>query len=208
METNDKGLWKSLETWMPHLFILAGVFSLIAGANYGVTSLFDSISFNSGVGLTVLLARVASLLGVAGLSALILERNSRLGKLSRGVVVLALLFTVALLSSAVLQIFGTDVPFAAVLGMGTVILSLITYSLFGVGILRTDAYPTLVGVMLLGATVALLFGLFGRAVLHIGVVGTTAEFILFGTHIVIGYSLLSERAIGDQAELPRETAPE
>lgn len=193
---------------MPHLFLLAGVFSLIAGANYGVTSLFDSISFNSGVGLTVLLSRVASLLGVAGLSVLILERNSKLGKLSRVVVVLALLFTVALLSSAVLQISGTDVPFAAVLGMGTVILSLITYSLFGFGILRTDAYATLVGVLLLGATAALLFGLLGRAVLPIGVVGTIAEFGLVVTHIVIGYSLLSEREIGDYAELSRETTPE
>lgn len=205
METTDTGLWESLERWMPHLFLLAGVFSLIAGANYGVTWLFDSISFNSEVGLTVLLARVASLLGVAGLSVAILGRDTRLGKLFRVVVVVALLFTIALLSSAVLQIFGTDVQFAAVLGMGTVILSIVTYSLFGIGILHTGAYARRVGIMLLGATGALLFGLFGRVVLPIGVVGTTAEFILVVTHVIIGYSLLSEPGLVDQADLSRES---
>lgn len=201
-------LWESLETWMPYLLLIAGVFSLIAAANYGVAWLVDSISFNSVVGLTVLLGRVASLLGVAGLSAQILEQNPRLGKLSRVVVVLALLFTVALLSSAVLQNFGTDVSFAAVLGLGTVTLSLVTYSLFGAGILHTGAYAGRVGVLLLGATVALLFGLFGRAVLPIGVVGTIAEFGLVVTHIAMGYSLLSDPALGDRAELSQEMAAE
>lgn len=208
MESNDTGLWESLETWMPHLFLVAGVFSLVAAANYGVASLFDSISFNSWVGLTVLLARVASLLGVAGLSVRILDRSSKVGKLSRGVVVVALLFTIALLTSAVLKNLGADPPLTAVLGLGTVVLSLVTYSLFGATILRTDAHATLVGVLLVGATVALLFGLLGRAFLPIGVVGTVAELLLGVTHVGIGYQLLTKSAPRDRAELSSKTAAE
>lgn len=208
MASNDTGLWESLENWMPHLFVVAGVFSLVAAANYGVTELFDSISFNSWVGLTVLLARVASLLGVAGLSARILAQSSKVGRLSRAVVVMALLSTVALLTTAVLKNLGIEPPLQAVFGLGTVALSLVTYALFGAAILRTGAYARLVGVLLLGATVALLFGLFGRAVLPVGVVGTVAEFGLFVTHVAIGYRFLHGSAPEDQAELTPESVAE
>lgn len=206
MASNDTGPWETLETWMPHLFLVAGAFSLVAAVNYGVTSLFDSISFNSWVGLTVLLARVASLLGVAGLSARIVDRSTRAGTASRVIVVVALLFTVALLASAVLNNFGADPPLTAVVGLGTVVLSLVTYSLFGTAILRTDAHATLIGVLLIGATVALLFGLLGRAFLHIGVVGTVAELTLVVTHIGIGYRLLSESTSAVGAGLTGESA--
>ena len=125
---------ETLETWVPLLFFVAAGFSLIAAVNYGVAELFDSISFNSWAGLTVLLARVTSLLGVAGLSARILDRGPKVGKLSRVVVVVAFVFTVGPLTSAVLQNLGAEPPLTAVLGLGTVILSLATYSLFGIAI--------------------------------------------------------------------------
>lgn len=208
MAPNDSGLWESLETRMPHLFLVAGALSLVAAGNYGVTSLFDSVSFNSWIGLTVTLGRVASLLGVAGLSARIIERSSILGKLSRVVVVVAFLFTVTLLASGVLNNLGVDPPLAAVFGIGTVALSIVTYSLFGVAVLRTGAYDTLVAGLLLGATVALLFGLFGRAALPLGVVGTVAELGLVVTHVGIGYRLSSESPPVEAAELASETAAE
>lgn len=81
-----------------------------------------------------------------------------------------LLSTIALLISAVLKNLGIEPPLQSVVGLGTVALSILTYSLFGAAILRTGAYTRLVGGLLLGATVALLFGLFGRAVLPIGIV--------------------------------------
>lgn len=208
MTSNGTKLWESLETRMPHLFLVAGAFSLIAAANYGVAELFNGISFNSWIGLTVLLGRVASLLGVAGLSAHILNRSSKVGKLSRVVVVVAILFTFALLTAAVLKNLGIDPPLTAVLGLGTVVLSLVTYSLFGIAILRTGAHATLVGVLLIGATVALLFGLLGRAFLPIGVVGTAAELGLVVTQVGIGSHLLTESAGGDRAELTPEMAAE
>jgi hypothetical protein len=187
MSSNDKGLWETLQTWMPRLFLVAGAFSLIAAGNYGVSWLYDSVSFDSWIGLTVLLARLASLLGVAGLSARLVDRTARLGNLSRVVVGLALVFT---------------------LGLGTVALSLITYTLFGIAVLRTGTHPLIVGILLLGATVALSFGLFARAALPIGVVGTVAELGLVVTHVGIGYRLLTESASGDRSDLRPETAAE
>jgi len=208
MSSNDKGLWETLQTWMPRLFLVAGAFSLIAAGNYGVSWLYDSVSFDSWIGLTVLLARLASLLGVAGLSARLVDRTARLGNLSRVVVGLALVFTLALATSAVLQNLGTDPPLMPVLGLGTVALSLITYTLFGIAVLRTGTHPLIVGILLLGATVALSFGLFARAALPIGVVGTVAELGLVVTHVGIGYRLLTESASGDRSDLRPETAAE
>lgn len=208
MVPNDTGLWESLENRMPYLFLVAGVFSLVAAANYGVAELADSISFNSWVGLTVLLSRVAALLGVAGLSARILSRNAKVGKLSRAVVVLALVFAGALLTTAVLENLGIKTPLQAVFGLGTIALTLVAYVLFGATILRTDAHARLVGVLLLGATVVLLFGLFGKAAFPIGVVGTIAEFGLFVTYAAIGYRLLSDPAPEGSPERTPETVAE
>lgn len=205
MATDDRGLWEPLENRMAYLFLVAGVLSLAAAANYGVAELLDSVSFNSWVGLTVLMARVVSLIGVAGLSVRLVDRHRNVGRLSRAVVGLALLSTVGLLTTAVLGNLGVELPVAAVLGLGTIALSLITYSLFGVAVLRTGAHDPLVGVLLLGTTVALLFGLFGRAAFPIGVVGTVAEFGLFVTHVAIGYRFLSGSAPGGSEELTPET---
>jgi hypothetical protein len=208
MSKHRSSLWESFENRAPLLFLAAGLLSLVAGVNYGVTELFDSISFNSWVGLTVLLARVASLLGVAGLSVRLRDRNARVGKVSRAVVVLAIVCTVALLVSGVLSNLGAEHSIQAVLGLGTVALSLITYLLFGVAVLRIDSHSRLVGPLLLVAAVALLFGMFGRAALPIGVVGTAAEGALFVTHVAIGYRLMAEPESKDHAELSPETVAE
>jgi hypothetical protein len=205
---DDTSAWKELENWAPHLFITAGILSLVAAANYGVAELFDNISFSSWVGLSVLLARVASLLGVAGLSVRIMNRSTGVGKLSRVIVVLALLSTGGLLTTAVLGNLGIETPVETALGLGTVALSLVTYSLFGAAVLRTGGHDRLIGALLLGATVALLFGLFGRAALPVGVVGTIAELGLFATHLIIGYRLRTETLPEERAEPTRETVVE
>lgn len=204
MSVTDTGPWNGLENWMPRLFFAAGFLSLVAAANYGVAELFDSISFSSWIGLSVLLARVASLLGVAGLSVHIANRSRKLGKLSQVVVVLALLSTAGLLTTAVLANLGIETQVEAAFGLGTVALSLLTYSLFGAAIVRTGSHARVIGGLLLGAAVALLFGLFGRAALPVGVVGTIAELGLFVTHFAIGHRL----RIGAPPEGSAEPTPE
>lgn len=190
---------------MPHLFLVAAGFSLVAAANYAVPVVVEDLSFNTWVGLTVLLARVASLLAVAGLSARILDRSPRLGTASRVVVGLAVVATLGLLTSAVLQNLGTESSLQPVLGLGTVGLSLLTYLLFGAAVLHTGAHARLVGIMLLGACVALLFGLFGPALVPIGVVGTVAELGLVATHVAIGFRLLTDTAASKRTDAPPET---
>lgn len=203
--------FKTLEQWSPRLFLLAGGILLIAAANYAVTHLVDTITFNSWVGLTVLIGRLASLLGVAGLSVQILHRNSRLGKLSRVIVSLAILFTTGLLVTAILSNLGVDNPIAPIFGLGTILLSIITYFLFGIVIIRTGAYSTLIGGLLLTATAGLLWGFFGQMILAerwLGVIGTIAEGVLFATHIAIGYRLLNQENSTDRADPVSNTASE
>lgn len=187
-------LFKTLEDWSPELFLLAGGILVIASSNYAVTYLVDSITFNSWIGLTVLLGRLASLLAVAGLTVRIVKRSPRLGKLSQGVVTLAIIFTTGLLLTAILSNVGVSNPLAPIFGFGTIMLSILTYLLFGIVILRTGAFSKLIGFLLLGATVGLLWGFFGQILLPqrlLGVIGTGAEGVLFVTHFGIGYWLLN-----------------
>lgn len=199
--------WKSLAAWSPRLFVVAGTLSLVAAVNYAVTFLVDGIAFNEWIGLTVLLARLASLLAVAGLSAGIAIRRPRLGTLGRVVVTLAFAFATVLLAVATMSALGYEPPLAAVFGLGTVALSLLAYSLFGVLVLRSGAHPAPVGWLLLVATAGLLFGLFGRVALPLGLVGTAAELVLAATHVGIGYTLRTRTVPSRSTEPAPESAP-
>lgn len=97
----------------------------------------------------MLLGRLAVLLALGGLSIRIADRSPRLAKWGRGFVSLAAAFTTGLFVLAVLAGLGVTPPLIAVFGLGTFALSFLTYSLFGVGIVRTGAYPTLIGSLML-----------------------------------------------------------
>jgi hypothetical protein len=206
-------VWKSLEKWTPQLFLVAGVILVVASANYAMTVLLDSVTFNSWVGLTVVIGRWVSLLGIAGLSIGIANRSRRVGILSRVVVSLAILFTTGLLVTAILSNVGVTTPLSAIFGPGTILLSIVTYATFGIGILRTDAYSTLIGGLLLVMTVGLLWGFIGQIALGetetmLGIIGTTAEAILFATNLAIGYRLGTELELRGSAEPASDTIPE
>ena len=66
MATATSTVWDSLEQWTPRLFLLAGVILIVASANYAVPVLLEGVEFNSWIGLTVVVGRWVSLLGVAG----------------------------------------------------------------------------------------------------------------------------------------------
>lgn len=208
MATQNVTWWESLEQWTPRLFVLAGIILLVAAVNYAVTFLVDSIEFNAWIGLTVIIGRVVSLLGVAGLSVWIVSRKPRQGKMSRVVVSLAIIITTGLLVSAVLRNLGFEPPLTPVLGLGTVALSIVTYALFGALLLRSDTASPLLGSLLLVAVVALLFALFGRIALPLGVVGIIAEGVLFLAHIAMGYHLRTGPEPEDQVEPAPDTVVE
>lgn len=188
--------FETLEQWSPSLFLVAGVILFVAAANYAVTYLLAGVGFNAWVGLAVVVGRWVSLLAVAGLTVGIASRSPRLGTLSRVLVSAAVLFTSGLVATAVLSNLGISTPLAAVFGLGTILLSILTYLVFGLAIVRTGGYPTLIGGLLLAATVGLLWGFFGQMVLPetlLGVVGTGAEAVLCLTHLAIGYRLRTGR---------------
>lgn len=62
----------------------------------GVAYLVDGISFDLMVGNFMLFGRLAIIFGLGGLSAEVATRSPRLGKISRGVVVVAAVFTIIL----------------------------------------------------------------------------------------------------------------
>ena len=190
--------WKSLERRSPRLFLLGGVFVLVFALHNGQVYLTDA-TFVDWIYPTVLLGRLAAFLGVAGLSVRVADRNLRLGRVSRTVVLLAVLSTLGLLVSVLLEQVGFETSFVAVFGITTVVLTLVTFGLVGAAILRTGAFSTLIGGLLLAAVVPILAILFGGTALPgrlIGAVGETALFLIF---VAVGYLLRAEFAPTDRA---------
>lgn len=195
----NTALWDTLEQWSPRLFLLGSVFILIFALHNGIVYLTDA-TFQDWMYPSVLLGRLAVLLGIAGLSVQLVSHTPQVGKLGRVVVVVAVGFTIGLLVLGPLEMAGIfSTPFIGVVGLGTVILSVLTYALFGVAILRTGAYSTLIGGLLLAATVVLLALFVGLMTFPARLAGAVGEGALFALFVSIGYSLRAEFEATDRA---------
>lgn len=199
MAGSSTTLWESLEEWSPRLFLLGGILILIFALHNGQVFLTDA-TFNNWIYPTVLLGRLAVFLGIAGLSVRVANRSPRFGKPGRVVVAVAVVSTIGLLMLGILDQIGVSTPIIAVFGIGTVVLTVITYALFGVAIIRTGAFSTLIGGLLLAAIVPILAVLFGRIALPVRLLGAISESALFVIFVVIGYVLRTEFAPTDRAE--------
>jgi hypothetical protein len=196
--------WQTLEDWSPKLFFLAAIFSLVYVLNGGLAFLVESYTFNDWLGLAVLLGRWAALSATAGLSVQLVKRSPRLGKASRAVAALAIVVASALLALAILQNAGSAFAFLPVIGISTFALSAITFSLFGVAILRTGAYATLVGGFLLAVALVLLIIFIGQQFVPVGLIGAL-EGLLALLYFGIGYGLQRRTAQAEQRERPLES---
>lgn len=196
--------WESLEAWSPTLFLVGCALELIFAANHGIAFLVDGVSFVDWLYPTVLLGRLAILLGVAGLSVRIADRNPRLGTLGRVVVSLAAVFTTGLLTLSTLAIAGVSTQIIAVFGIGTVVLTVLTYALFGAMIVRTGAFTAPVGGILLVASVAVVGVFVGTRTLPTGLVGAAGE----GTMVVLFLALWYALGAGSLATGRAEPAPD
>jgi hypothetical protein len=192
--------WESLEQWSSYLFILGGVFLLVYASHRGMALLIDAISYNEGFYPAILLGRLTALLGIGGLTVGFVNRNPRLGKLSRIVVSVATMITVVFFALATLDSAGFTTPLIGLFGLSTFILSVIAFSLVGIAIVRTGAYSPVIGALLLAVTVTLLALFVGLTVLPAEIMGTVGEGILFALFVSIGYVLQSETAPTDRAE--------
>lgn len=184
--------WESLKAWSPRLFLVGFALELVFAVTHGVAYLVESFTFIDWLYPTVLLGRLAVLVGLAGLSVQIASHNDRLGLVSRGVVVAAMLFTTGLVTLSILQLFEITTQLIAVFGIGTVVLTLLTFLLYGVIGIATDAYPTVVGGLLLVATLAVLFVLVGQSAFSTNVRGAVGEGVNAFVFLAIWYRLRTE----------------
>jgi len=202
------GVLQSLEEWSPRLFLLGAVFELVFATNNGLAFLMDGFSFIDWLYPTVLVGRAAVLIGIAGLSVQVVNQSPRVGKWSQGVLAMAFVFTVGLLSLSLLTIVGVTTPIIAVFGIGTVVLTIITYALFGVVILRTGAFSTRIGSLLVVAAVAVLGVFVGLSFLPTRLVGGIGEGALFLLFLATWYSLRADSVRTDGVEPASATAAE
>lgn len=197
-DNTQRGNWlvvlsRYLERWSPVLFFVASGILLIGAVHRGAVLLSDGLTYNDWIGVTKLFGRLLVLLGIAGLSVRITNRHSGLGTLSSVVVSVAALFALVLTGMAALAAAGFSVATLALVGLGTFVLSVSTYLLFGVAIIRTGAYSTRVGGLLLAAAVALLAVFVGQQFAPVDVVGVFVESTLFVLYLSIGHVLRTGR---------------
>lgn len=191
----------------PHLFFFASVILLVAAVHRGSTFLLEGVSHNSWVSLVKLFGRLAALLGIAGLSFRISRHSPWFGKASRAVASAAILTTVVLMALITAENVGLTSGLVPVVGLGTFLLSVGTYSLSGIAIVRTRAYPVLIGELLLAAAVSLLVVVFGSLVLPIQWMGVIIEAILFLLYFGIGYSIRAGDVLTGGTEPASDTIP-
>lgn len=196
-----------LERRSSQLFLFAGVIFLLTAVYRGSAFVVDGISFNLSIANVMLFGRLAVLLALGGLSVQVADRNPRLAKWGRGVVSLAAAFTVVLFTLAVLASVGVTTPLIAVFGLGTFLLSFVTYSLFGVGIVRTGAYSTLIGGLVLAAAAGLLAVFVGQMFFPTGLIGSVVEGGLSLIYFAVWYLLRSEATVTQSVDTAVESTP-
>lgn len=197
--------WVAIERWSPSLFLIAGLFLFIGASTSGVALLMEARQFDNWLGITLEFGRLAALLGTAGLSVQIGRQHKRLGQLSRGVAVLAAVFTVGLIASAILTAAGILSSSSPALGLSTYVLSVTAFLLYGVVIIRTGSYPTTIGALLLVNVAALMTVFFGRLILPMGLLAAVIPSIQFLLYSVLGYRLRIEQASTRQPAPVTET---
>lgn len=208
MVVGSQQQWEVLETWSPRLFLVGFALELIFAVNHGLAYLVETISFIDWIYPTVLLGRLAVLFGLAGLSVQIVNRHPRLGTLSRAIVSLAVLFTTGLATLSILQIVGITTQIIAVFGIGTVVLTILTFLLYGVAGIRTDAYPTVIGGLLLVATLAVIFVLAGQGAFSTNLRGAVGEGVNAIVFLAMWYVLRAESKAPTTAETASGTVTE
>ena len=194
-----KRAWESLESWSPVLFAVGFVLELVFALNHGAAYLVEGVTFVDWVYPSVLVGRFAVLLGLAGLSVRLTARHPRLGRVSRILLALAMVFTLVLILLSTLNIVGavsfTDfvsTPVMAVFGIGTVVLTVLSFVFFGVAGLRTDAYPAAIGGLMLIASLAILFVLLSGGTFSTNVRGAVGEGLNALVFLAIWYVLSTE----------------
>lgn len=155
--------WGFLERWSPRLFLLGGVL-VLGSALYNGLRFFAGASLPEATALVLNMAGfVVALVAAVGFYPTLSSRTPRLARLSLAIAAGGIIGILVLAAWAVAML-GFSVPDPSpVVALLSLLLMLVGLCLFGVAILRTDAYPVSVGALLL-ALVAALIVVFARSV--------------------------------------------
>lgn len=163
MWSSTKDRMASVEPWSSTLFLVAGALFLIAAANNSLQIFIDgydpaaiSVSF-------LLIGLVAAFVGISGLYPRLRKRSPTLAGLGLGVIVLALVGVIVLLIWAIANYSGIASEPAPPVVLGTLAMMIVGFVLAGITVLRTEAYPRFVGLLLITEAVALIFVFAGPA---------------------------------------------
>lgn len=150
------GLLASLNGLSPRLFLVAGGLFLIAAVNNAVIQFVDGYTLTAISGVGLLLGLLTALLGVTGLYPPLRTEAPRLGRLSLVVGAIGLLGIVGMLFW---RATNPGVAPSPILAIGSLVMIVAGFCLFSGAVVRTDAYPTTVGILLL-AEAGVLFSVF------------------------------------------------
>lgn len=202
-----KRQWNKLEQWSPQLFVLAAVFLLVGAVSSGFAFLSDGYAFNDWLAIVSEFGRLAALLGTAGLSVQVVNRNAQLGNLGRAVASLAVVFVTVLIAMATLDAAGVLADPILIIGLIAYVLSVSTFLVVGIGVVRTGAHSRRIGALLLVNVVALLVVFFGRFVLPLNLVATVILGIQVLLYLSVGYNLWGRRVTTQQTAPTTDTTP-
>lgn len=155
MVGDRSGRWASLENHSSTLFLGAGVLFVIAAANNAVVFSAPEYDPSTVSGPLLLLGLLAALLGMLGTYPRLrdpLPRLARAGALAATVTVLAVLVLLVWGIGAQLDLLP---ELSDAVAIGSLLLMIVSFTLFGVSVLRTDVVDRTVGLLLLAEAVAL-----------------------------------------------------
>jgi hypothetical protein len=163
MLTSTKDRMASVEPWSSTLFLLAGALFLIAAVNNSLQIFIDGYDPAAISVPFLLIGLVAAFIGISGLYSRLREQSPTLAGLGLGVIVLALVGVTVLLIWAIANYSGIASEPAPPVALGTLAMMILGFVLAGITVLRTEAYPRLVGLLLITEAVALIFVFAGPA---------------------------------------------
>lgn len=199
--------WNRLADWSPWLFVLAALFLFVGAANSGLAYLLDGYVFDRWYGLVLELGRLAALLGTAGVTVEVVDRNARLGNLGRGVSSLAVVAVSFLLALATLEVVGVLADPIGLIGLLAYVLSVSAFLVGGVGVLLTGGHSRSIGALLLSTVAALLVVFFGRLFVPLNLLAAVVPGIQVLVYLGIGYELRAGSSASTQSAPASSATP-
>lgn len=155
MVGDSSGWWESLERYSSTMFIAAGVLFVVAAANNAVVFSAPEYDPSTVSGPLLLVGLLAALLGLMGTYPRLRDPIPRLARAGTCVATLAVLAVLVLLVWGIGAQLDALPELSEAVAIGSLLLLIVAFTLFGVSVLRTDVVDRTVGLLLLAEAVAL-----------------------------------------------------